>query len=80
MLFIRMKKGMIFCQVNMIIKMNHFMSIEIGGNQKCRGAMASFIININMIIMLALWIMIMENFFVLFSEIEVIMSVTEVIV
>jgi len=80
MSFIRMKKGMIFCQVNMIIKMNHFISIEMGGSQKCNGAMASFIISISMIMMLALWIMIKENFFVLYSEIEVIISVTEVIV
>jgi len=80
MSFIKMKNGMIFCQVNIIIKMNHFMSIEMGGSQKCSGAMASFIISINIMMMLALCIMIMENFFVLFNEIEVIISVTDVIV
>jgi len=79
-LFRKMKNGMIFCQVNIIIKMNHFMNIEIGGSQKCNGAIANFVININMIMVLALWAMIMENFFVLFSEIEAIMSVIEVIV
>jgi len=66
MSFNRIKKGMIFCQVNIIIKMNHFISIEMGGIQKCIGAMASFVISINMIIVLDLWDMIMENFFLFY--------------
>jgi hypothetical protein len=53
-LFIKMKKGIIFCQVNIIIKINHFMSIEMEGSQKCNGAIASLVININMIIVLIL--------------------------